>query len=439
MDSVDVAIVGGRVAGTATAIHLGRAGFRVALFEGARLPSLPPLSCPAIFPGAMAMLDELGVAEKDYARNTPRIPRFVLQVRDAYQVELVFPSCHGRSHVYALDRARFDFALWQCAASTPGVQARPGERVTRLLRAGARVSGVDTVDAAGRRRQVTARAVVGADGFSSRVAREVGAEARLDQGHPPVTLAYAYWSGVGPFDGRGPLVQFHLRRGGPLFMVMDSADGRTGVLAYGPDLLFVGGPAAEAYRRLIAETPAVARRLAHARLETEVRAVRGLRWAARPACGPGWALAGDAWQRSDPYASQGIYDALLSARLLARSLARHLAGEASWDDALGEYARALEAEAAPVRRAAVARVRHEIFTDWPDWLVGTAFRWLHQDQDFQLRFARLYQRAVDPDRWLTVPAVAGALARGFAADLRSFFRGTPTRASIRPQSTEAEP
>ncbi|MBK8429933.1 MAG: FAD-dependent monooxygenase [Chloroflexi bacterium] len=67
----DLIIVGGRVAGSALAVQLGRAGLKVLLVERGRLPSKHPASSPIIGPSSMQLLDELGAAESDYAHNTP--------------------------------------------------------------------------------------------------------------------------------------------------------------------------------------------------------------------------------------------------------------------------------------------------------------------------------------------------------------------------------
>src|SRR5688500_17080548 len=81
----DVIVVGGRPSGASLAIRLGRQGWRVLLLERATFPSLPAVSLPAIFAGAMQLLDELGLPESDYARNTPRLYRWINEFREEFR------------------------------------------------------------------------------------------------------------------------------------------------------------------------------------------------------------------------------------------------------------------------------------------------------------------------------------------------------------------
>src|SRR6476619_5670493 len=120
----DTIIVGGRPAGATLAARLGQAGLRVLLLERATLPSAPAASCPAIYPATMCMLDEIGADEAAYARGTPRLHRMVSEVRDDFRISFQLPALFGRDYLYAIDRARFDAALWDTAAGCPGVDAR---------------------------------------------------------------------------------------------------------------------------------------------------------------------------------------------------------------------------------------------------------------------------------------------------------------------------
>src|SRR5690349_15226383 len=109
----DTIIVGGRPAGATLAARLGQAGLRVLLLERATLPSAPAASCPAIYPATMRLLDEIGADEAAYAGGTPRLRRMLSEVRDDFRISIPLPMVHGRDYLYAIDRARFDAALWQ--------------------------------------------------------------------------------------------------------------------------------------------------------------------------------------------------------------------------------------------------------------------------------------------------------------------------------------
>jgi flavin-dependent dehydrogenase len=418
----DVAIVGGRIAGSSLAIRLSRAGRRVLLLEQDKLPSLPALSCPAIFPGAMALMEELGISDRIYAANTPAIPRFVLEVREHYTTETRFPDFCGRSHVFAIDRGRFDDALWTAATASRHVLGLQRFRVTDLIWNRDEVVGVRGCDGDGVPTSFTARCVVGADGAGSVVAKRAGA-VTVAKARYPTALHYAYWRGVAPYDDEGPVVQFCFPCFGRLFMVMDSADGGTGILVNGPagKTIAPGEKTSAGYLRLLQETPQVWRRLYHAEMQTPVRGIARFTGLTRQTHGPGWVLVGDAWQRSDPFDSQGAYDALFASKHLAEALLWVLDGRMSWEAALGSYRDVVCESAFPMREVTERRIRWEMYTNWPPWMIKTIFRWVHNDPEFRRRFAMLYQRAIDPRRWLPRQVVARAIASGLLSDLRQLL------------------
>lgn len=66
----------------------------------------------------------------------------------------------------------------------------------------------------------------------------------------------------------------------------------------------------------------------------------------RQAYGPGWALIGDAGYHKDPILAQGITDAFRDVELLVAALDDGFSGRQSLEDALAEYARQRDAQAA---------------------------------------------------------------------------------------------
>src|SRR5687768_3033238 len=109
----DIIIVGGRPAGSTLAVRLGQQGLRVLLLERAVFPSPHPASSPIIYASAMSLLDEIGALEADYARNTPRIHRWVNELYDQFRIFVPVPEAFGRDYGYAIDRAHFDDVLWR--------------------------------------------------------------------------------------------------------------------------------------------------------------------------------------------------------------------------------------------------------------------------------------------------------------------------------------
>lgn len=399
----DFIIVGGRPAGASLAIRLGRAGLRVLVLERAPMPSWPAASSPAINPAALELLDAVGADETAYARATPRIPRWVLGHRDDWAVAIPMPERAGRAYGYGIDRARLDAELWRVAAATPNVTVRDRCGVTDLWWEGAQVVGI-----VAQGEKIRAPLVVGADGRFSLVARKVGAA--LHDEHPahPTSIFYAYWENVAPCaDGGGPA--FHMLNSGKGFglLVMESADGTAAVTVEGQMARLAGGAAH--YEPLLRGEPYVWQRLAGARRVTDVRGMKNIGNGYRPAGGPGWALVGDAVHQKDPLDGQGIYDALLSAHLLAEAIVNWHSGAETWPAACGRYATALVAATRPMYQATLTRVQRELYTAFPAWFI----RWLGQDADYQRRFALLHTRQIALPDWLPHRVTLGAVGRGF--------------------------
>jgi 2-polyprenyl-6-methoxyphenol hydroxylase-like FAD-dependent oxidoreductase len=430
----DVVIVGGRPAGATLAARLGRQGLRVLLLERARLPSVPAASSPAIYPATMRLLDEIGADEAEYARGTPRVHWLVSEIRADFRVSLPMPNLFGRDYLYAIDRARFDDALWRTAARCPTVTALQGFAVTDLLRDGAYVRGVMGRVAGRPEQRFTADCVVGADGRFSLVARKAGARSYAERSDLPTSIYYAYWANVQPYQGEEPVIVSYGTGLGYGVGLMDSADGTTCVAIEGrASALELGDQKPiELYMRLLKQHPQVWRRLATAEPITEVRGMRNIGNLYRDAGGSGWALVGDALHQKDPIDGQGIYDAVVTAKLLSQAIVEWKHGRKPWALALADYAAAVRAETYPMYQVTMDRVKRELYTTHPDWAYHSWLRWLATDREYQRWIMLLLSRAIPPAGWLPARVVLQAIGRGALADLGRLFGRQPQSRALPP-------
>lgn len=119
MKSADVTIVGGGPAGSALAVALGRQGVRVELYEKARHPRLKACGEGLLPHGVSALRGLVGLPDVPTVRG--------LRFRAGTEsVDADFPAGHG----LVVRRDRFDAWLFEHAASTPNVDARPGTAYT---------------------------------------------------------------------------------------------------------------------------------------------------------------------------------------------------------------------------------------------------------------------------------------------------------------------
>lgn len=312
--TVDVAVVGGRVAGAALAARLARAGLRTAVFE--RAAELGPTLSTHIFHGTADLRAE-GVYDDLVAAGVPPLPE--VQVR-LDEVRLTFR--HPEDPGLCPPRELLDNLLLERARAA-GAQVFLGHPVLGLIWRDGRVAGVEAADPDGRVRQVRARLVVGADGRSSAVARWTRAAQYL-----------TFRSGRGQvwryYRGKTlPRVLLWHRIGARLAHILPTGAAEYYLCAQPP----VGDPVD--FRRTGPDallpwveqvSPEIAELAAGGEPVGGLRRMIGYPCFFRQPFGPGWALAGDAGHAKDATIGHGITDALRNADALATALV------STWDD-----------------------------------------------------------------------------------------------------------
>lgn len=402
----DVIIVGGRVSGSTLAAYLGQAGVRVLMLERSQFPEEHPASSPMIQPSTLAMLDEIGADERAYAHNTPKI-RTMYAVDGDIKLRLELPEINGRDYGYAIDRARFDAALWDNALRFESVVGLQGFSMTNLLwdEAGEQVIGIEgKAIHAPQKQQFTARLVVGADGRFSTVARKVEAQERDKHDEHPTTLYYGYWEGVQPIDdsGEATSVAYVSPQGTHGYLIMDSADGTAAVCIEGrADVVAPEkGELTEFYINMLQQNPQVWQRLEGATLRTKIHGMRKIGNMFREAGGAGWALVGDAYHQKDPIDGQGIYDSVYTSRALGKAIIAWHSGRTTWADALAWYDKTARAKMTPQYEMTRNRIEQTMYPSVtlpiPKNLMEAPLRWLSKDPQYQHRAALALNRQIDP-------------------------------------------
>nr|MCU0500044.1 FAD-dependent monooxygenase [Anaerolineae bacterium] len=372
MSDYDVIIIGGRPAGSSLAARLGRQGIRTLLLERETFPSLPAVSSPIIHSSTLTLLDEIGADEAIYAHNTPKIRRMIQVLGPETAIDIVLPDHQGRDYGYAVDRARFDEALWDHAAQFPSVTAWQGFSVTDLLWENDTVIGIIGRDADKTEHRLTAGVVIGADGRYSLVARKTEAAIRDEYLDYPSTIYYAYWRDVQPYDDGEPTAVGYAGEGGCGYLLMDSADHTTAVVIEGQSALFENAdlPADQFYAALLDRHPLIRARLAQAERVTSVRGIKRVGNLYRQAGGKGWALIGDAYHQKDPLDGQGIYNAVFSAKAMAYAIQKWRAGEFDWLGALAWYDETVRIKTYAMYKNLLGRVQASLYAPPPPpWAV----------------------------------------------------------------------
>jgi geranylgeranyl reductase family protein len=299
----DVAIVGAGPAGSTAAYHLATAGASVLLLDKAKFPRDKP--CGGGVTGRAARLLPFSIE--------PVVEDAVDRLECGLRYRHRFTR-HARGPLaYMTQRRRLDHFLLQKAAEA-GAEVREGE----------------TADA----RELDARIVIGADGCNGRSAKQLELADGVVHG---VALEANY-----PYERRyaGAMVlEIAVIRGGYGWIFPKGDHVNVGVGGNGEE-----GPKLRAELRRMCEA-----------YEIDPDAARETRGYRLPLRLPGTQLArgttaviGDAAGLVDPFSGDGMYEAFLSARLVADAALEVLAGRAENLDA---YQAAVERRIAPLTRA----------------------------------------------------------------------------------------
>ena len=343
----DVLVVGSRVAGASLALLLGRHGRRVLLVDRDRFPS-DTLSTHYLGPPAVAALAQLGVLEDVEANGLRRLARTRTYVGDCVLEGPAMPV--GQGYALAPRRDRLDAILIRHALAHPTVEMRERTRAVELLRDGSRVVGAVVAGPEGERSEIRARAVVGADGKSSDVARWVAAPAY--ETVPALRPAYyGYFRGVEPLGEPALEIFFAGDHIGFDFPMEPDLDCLAVEMQPG-DFEVFRRDAQRCLEARLRDLPGMARRMRGARLEGPAMGTRGIENYFRVPYGPGWALTGDAGYCKDPSTGLGIGDAFTQSFLLAEAIHRGLDGD--WDEALSAFHKRRDEALMPLYRATLA-------------------------------------------------------------------------------------
>jgi len=339
-ERVEVAIVGGGLAGAALAAMLADAGRDVLVFE--RQPAWHWRACGVFAsPAAVAELRRLGVEERTLTEASQPIPAMRVESQAGTAFRLTYgDDGSGRETAVGFDRSALDPAMLRVAAAR-------GARIRR----GATVGSVELGDGAtsgfGQRLRTTdgdmteARLVVGADGIHSTVARAAGV-ARATRLPSRIGLTYH----IGGDDRTSPDARMVVFPGG-YCGIAPVPGGRVNVG------IVLGGRhwrralarqgASITARAIVGDLPRDAEAPEPWRLGPECEDVAGawpLGHAVTRRAGNGWLLVGDAAGFLDPFTGEGIHRALVSARVAARAILAWLGGQ---HGVLPRYQRAVRA------------------------------------------------------------------------------------------------
>ncbi len=319
--SPDVLVAGAGPAGSATAVLLARAGFRVTLADRAAFPR-DKICSEFLSPEALRVLDRLGVLAGLEPQGAPLDGMAVTAAHGA-RLEGSFARAGYtpfRPTGLSVARVHLDAAL-AGAAVAAGATLLERTAVEELTCESGVVSGAVLRDGAGGRRVIHARLTVGADGLRSLVARRLG---RRSLGRPRRVAFAAHVAGVAGLGRHAEM--FVGERGYAGLNPIGGGLASAALVVPRADAAAARGRAAAFFFESLDRFPGLRGRVPRDGLVRRVLVTGPFAAWSGQVTADGAALGGDAADFFDPFTGEGICSALRGAEMLAAAAATALAG-----------------------------------------------------------------------------------------------------------------
>lgn len=313
----EVIVVGGGPAGSATATGLAEAGHRVILLDKAAFPRHKACS-EYINPAGTQLLADLNVLDDVRNAGAHRMDAMIVHAPAGSRFVANFALAEPGQAATGLSRYVLDQILLE-RAKAAGVNVCERAHVRHVLQENGRVTGVEaTIN--GIRETLRASLVVGADGHSSVVSRDLGLD--VTYRWPNKTGFIAHYRNVSGLDRFGEMHIARHRYAG--LALLEDGLTNVAVVADGREVESRFGSVDAFFTETLQSIPGVASKLDGAQRVGSIRGVGSMARRARRVVGDGYLLVGDAASFLDPFTGEGIYEALRAAQIAAPIASRAL-------------------------------------------------------------------------------------------------------------------
>jgi geranylgeranyl reductase family protein len=310
MHDVEAIVVGAGPAGSTFAAALAEDGHRVLLLDKAGFPRHKACS-DYVNPAGARLLEDMGILDEAIALGASRMDGMIVHAPNGSRFTANYAKAEPGRAAMGLSRIHLDHLLLE-RAKAAGVTVCERAHVREILRNGTRVQGViATVD--GTREELRAPLVVGADGRNSVVARQLGLSHPLRWPHK--TGLATHYRGVRGLERFG---EMHIAHGVYAGLAIIE-DGLTNVTIVNRvrDVEARICSMDDFFAEMIQRMPGIEEKLEGAERVGGIRGVGSMGVRSSRVAGDGFMLLGDAAAFLDPFAGEGVYEALRAGLLAA--------------------------------------------------------------------------------------------------------------------------
>ncbi len=311
MNHYDVIVIGGGPAGSASALFLARAGYKVALLDQARFPK-DKVCGEFISPAADAILENLGVLSAIEALSPLRLKGVAISSYEKSGFVVDYPPLPGTTSPMtslSLPRMVFDRLLIEKVGQA-GVAVKEGHKVTDFIVEEGRVVGVRGRDDSKTAFEFRASVVVDAGGRNGVSLRRFDLK-KKSRGSSKIALA-AHWTTDQPLQ---KYCTMHISHPGYTGIAPTGENQANVVLVVDKKSLQGENDLHEFYVRTVLQNPLRRNLLGQAQVTEQARSVDSLGFSVCPPTVGGLVLVGDASGFIDPFTGEGIYLSLRSAEI----------------------------------------------------------------------------------------------------------------------------